>query len=52
MPVAAAAGRVCAAPTVGCPPAVPVVVSGEEISPDAAAVFCYYGIETVRVVRE
>lgn len=50
--VAAAAGRVCAAPTVGCPPAVPVVVSGEEISPDAAAVFCYYGIETVRVVRE
>ena len=52
VPVAAAAGRVCAAPTVGCPPAVPVVVSGEEISPDAAAVFCYYGIKTVRVVRE
>lgn len=52
VPVATAAGRVCAAPTVGCPPAVPVVVSGEEISPDAAAVFCYYGIETVRVVRE
>ena len=38
VPVAEAAGRVCAAPTVGCPPAVPVVVSGEEISPDAAAV--------------
>lgn len=52
VPVAEAAGRVCAAPTVGCPPAVPVVVSGEEISPDAAAVFRYYGIETVRVVRE
>lgn len=52
VPVAAAVGRVCAAPTVGCPPAVPVVVSGEEISPDAAAVFRYYGIETVRVVRE
>lgn len=52
VPVAAAAGRVCAAPTVGCPPAVPVVVSGEEISQDAAAVFCYYGIKTVRVVRE
>lgn len=52
VPVAAAAGRVCAAPTVGCPPAVPVVVSGEEISPDAAAVFRYYGIETVRVIRE
>lgn len=52
VPVAEAAGRVCAAPTVGCPPAVPVVVSGEVISPDAAAVFRYYGIETVRVVRE
>lgn len=52
VPVTAAAGRVCAAPTVGCPPAVPVVVSGEEICPDAAAVFRYYGIETVRVVRE
>lgn len=51
VPVAEAAGRVCAAPTVGCPPAVPVVVSGEEISPDAAAVFRYYGIETVRVVK-
>ena len=51
VPVAEAAGRVCAAPTVGCPPAVPVVVSGEEISPDAAAVFRYYGIEPVRAVR-
>ena len=44
-------GRVCAAPTVGCPPAVPVVVSGEVIGADAADVFRYYGIEKVRVVR-
>ena len=51
VPVGQAAGRVCAAPTVGCPPAVPVVVSGEEIDADAAAVFDYYGIETMRVVR-
>lgn len=51
VPVAAAAGRVCAAPTVGCPPAVPVAVSGEVIGPDAAAVFDYYGINTLRVVR-
>ena len=51
VPAAGAAGRVCAAPAVSCPPAVPVVVSGEEISPDAAAVFRYYGIETVRVVK-
>ena len=51
VPVEAAVGRVCAAPTVACPPAVPVAVSGEEIGPDAAAVFRYYGIETVRVLR-
>lgn len=51
VPVAAAAGCVCAAPTVGCPPAVPVAVSGEVIGPDAAAVFDYYGIKTLRVVR-
>ena len=51
LPVEQAAGRVCAAPTVGCPPAVPVVVSGEVIRPDAAAVFDHYGIRTVRVVR-
>lgn len=51
VPVTAAVGRICAAPTVGCPPAVPVVVSGEVIEQDAAAVFGYYGIESVRVVR-
>ena len=51
VPVEAAVDRVCAAPTVGCPPAVPVVVSGEVIGADAADVFRYYGIEKVRVVR-
>ena len=51
VPVEAAVGRVCAAPTVACPPAVPGAGSGEDIGPDAAAVFRYYGIETVRVLR-
>ena len=51
VPVEAAVGRIWAAPTVACPPAVPVAVSGEEIGPAAAAVFRYYGIETVRVLR-
>ena len=40
----AALGRVCALPTVGCPPAIPIAVSGEEIGPAAAALFRYYGI--------
>ena len=40
-----AVGRVCASPVVGCPPAVPVVVSGEIISEQAVEVFKYYGID-------
>lgn len=52
VPVAQAVGRICAAPSVSCPPAVPVVVSGERIRADAAAVFCYYGISSVYVVKE
>ena len=43
-------GRVLGAATVGCPPAVPIVVSGERISEDAVACFAYYGIETCVVV--
>jgi arginine/lysine/ornithine decarboxylase len=45
-------GRVLAAATVGCPPAVPIVVSGERISESAVACFAYYGIETCAVVKE
>lgn len=52
LPVLQAVGRVCAAPTVSCPPAVPIAVSGEIISSDLAAVFSYYGIRTVSVVRQ
>ncbi len=48
--VAQALGRICAQPSVSCPPAIPLAVSGEEIT--AAAVQCmqYYGITHVRVV--
>lgn len=44
-------GRILAAATVGCPPAVPIVVSGERI--DAAAIECfqYYGITHCSVVQ-
>ena len=43
-------GRVCALPTVGCPPAIPIAVSGERITPEALALFAYYGIEQVEVL--
>jgi len=50
IPAKDALGRICAAPTVGCPPAIPIVVSGEEITQEALAVFAYYGVQSVAVV--
>ena len=52
VPVAEAIGRILSAPTVSCPPAVPVAVCGEEITEDAIACFAYYGIKTCRVVKQ
>ena len=43
-------GRVCGLPTVGCPPAIPIAVSGERITPEALALFAYYGIEQIEVL--
>lgn len=52
IPVGESIGRVLAAASVGCPPAVPIVVCGERI--DETAVFCfkYYGIEECTVMIE
>lgn len=44
-------GRVLAAATVGCPPAVPVVVCGERIDENAVRCFRYYGVEAVEVAE-
>ena len=52
LPVADCIGRVLASPTVGCPPAVPVLVGGEVVDASAAAVFAYYGYDTLRVVKK
>ena len=51
VPVQDSIGRVCALPSVSCPPAVPIAVSGEEIDSAAAELFCAYGIETISVVK-
>ena len=51
LPVSECLGRVLAAATVGCPPAVPIVVSGEIIDRSALKCFAYYGIETCSVVK-
>jgi len=52
VPAAGSLGRVCASPTVSCPPAVPIAVSGEVIGRSALELFQYYGIERVEVVKE
>ena len=45
-------GQVCSSVTVSCPPAILPVIPGEVISKSSIEVMKYYGIETVRVVKE
>ncbi len=45
-------GRILSAAEVGCPPAVPILVSGEKIDKAAMAAFAYYGMETCTVVKK
>ena len=52
LPAEQAVGRICAMPTVSCPPAIPIVVSGEQITPAAAAWMKCYHVEEVSVIRE
>lgn len=52
IPVKDSVGRICASPTVSCPPAIPIAVSGEMITEKTAALFELYGIDTVSVVKK
>ncbi len=52
VPVEKSAGRVLASPSVGCPPAVPIVVCGEVIDETAIDCFRYYGIAECTVVKD
>ena len=51
IPTSEAIGHISASPSVSCPPAIPIVVSGEEITDDAVKLFEYYGINTVEVIK-
>ena len=44
-------GRVCASPTVSCPPAIPIAVSGERITEKHIELFKKYNIDRVLVVK-
>ena len=46
-----AVGRICAMPTVSCPPAVPIATSGEIITENAVRLFHRYGISKIAVLK-
>ena len=50
LPVENCSGRILAAPSVSCPPAVPILVCGERIDEEAIRCFRYYGIDHCTVV--
>ncbi len=50
VPVSDAKGKILSSLNVGCPPAVPIVVCGEEITKEAIGLFEYYGIKTCDIV--
>lgn len=43
-------GKICADPSVSCPPAIPIAVSGEVITPEAVRIFKEYGIGEIDIV--
>ena len=51
VPVSEAVGRVCAEAAVSCPPAIPIAVCGERITPEAAALMEKLGVSRISVVE-
>ena len=51
VPTESALGRICAAPTVACPPAIPIAVSGEVITEETIALLARYGVTQVEAVK-
>jgi arginine/lysine/ornithine decarboxylase len=46
-----ALGRICGTPTVSCPPAIPIAVSGEQITAETVELFRYYGVNEIDVLK-
>ena len=49
--VSMAVGCVLASTTLSCPPAIPIIVSGERITENALQLFEYYGINNCDVIK-
>lgn len=47
-----ALGKICASPTVSCPPAIPIAVSGEKITEKHIELFKKYNINKITVVKK
>lgn len=52
LPVEQCIGKIAADISVNCPPAVPIIMCGEEIDQKAAEAFKYYGVSKLRVIDE
>lgn len=52
VPVTEAKDMVCASPLVSCPPAVPIVMSGEIITEEAISWFSHYKTEYVEIIAK
>ena len=52
IPTERIAGHILADPCVSCPPAVPIALCGERLTQEDVLAFSYYGISSVRTVRE
>ncbi len=50
LPVRSCVGRILASAGITCPPAIPILICGEEITEEAVACMEYYGITTCHVV--
>lgn len=50
LPVSQCLGRILAAPTVSCPPAVPILVCGEIVDEEALKQMRYYGITELNII--
>ena len=46
-----ATDRICASPTVSCPPAIPIAISGEKITNEHIKLFKKYNIDKILVVK-
>ena len=51
VPADKALGRICGTPTVSCPPAIPIAVSGERITAEMVELFRYYGVNEIDVLK-